>query len=287
MSAVPESFDTNCPLCKSPSRQVFQKHGYWIYDCERCQHRFVPIAATSQHVAQVYDDSYFNSTGAGYPDYLGESDMLIAHGRRYGKLLTRYMQPGTVLDIGAAAGFILKGLTESGWEGAGIEPNANMAHHARNVLGLDVTAGALEDFQTAQTYDLVTMIQVAAHFYDVPRALAKAAAMTKPGGYWLVETWNRDSFVARGLGQNWHEYSPPSVLHWWTPAVLRDTVREYGFETIAQGRPEKWLNGAHAKSLVQFKLEKSPLRVLLGMIPDKLPIPYPTFDLFWALYRKV
>ncbi len=101
-----------CPVCEGQSQQLFQKHTYWIYECQECRHRLTPIEATPEHAAQVYDDSYFNSGGAGYPNYMGEADMLIAHGRRYGKLLQRYMQPGTVLDVGAAAGFILKGLTE-------------------------------------------------------------------------------------------------------------------------------------------------------------------------------
>ncbi len=162
-----------------------------------------------------------------------------------------------------------------------------MVRHAREVLGLDATAATLEDFHSNETYDLVSMVQVIAHFYDIRKAFTLAAQYTRPGGYLLVETWNKDSFVARGLGQNWHEYSPPSVLHWWAPDSLRRFVGQFGYQQVAQGRPEKWLNGAHAKALVQYKLEKSPLRVMLNLIPDNLPIPYPTFDLFWALYRKV
>lgn len=275
-----------CVICGSIARQLFQKHSYWIHECENCHHRFTPIEATPEHAARVYDDSYFHSGGAGYPDYLGEAALVTAHGRRYGRLLRRYMQPGTVLDVGAAAGFILKGLTETGWQGTGLEPNSTMVSHAREVLGLKAVVGTLEDYQTGETYDLISMIQVIGHFYDVSRAFSIAAARTKPGGYLLVESWNKNSLVARMLGQSWHEYSPPSVLHWWAPDTLRDFVSQFGYREVARGCPEKWLNGAHAKALVQYKLEKSPLRTLLNRIPDKLPIPYPTLDLFWALYRK-
>ncbi|MBZ0302471.1 MAG: class I SAM-dependent methyltransferase [Anaerolineae bacterium] len=286
MSSVSAAVSTACPICGQESRALFEKHTYWIHECGQCHHRFAPVEPTPEHAAQIYDDDYFHSGGAGYPDYLGEADMLIAHGRRYGKLLRSYMQPGTVLDVGAAAGFVLKGLTETGWQGTGIDPNPSMVHHARDVLGLDAAVGTLEDFQTPRTFDLVSMVQVVAHFYDLRKAFARAAALTKPSGYWLIETWNKDSFVARALGENWHEYSPPSVLHWFSPDSLHDAVVPLGFRRVAQGRPEKWLNGAHAKSLVQYKLEGSPLRALLNLIPDGLPIPYPTFDLFWAIYQK-
>jgi SAM-dependent methyltransferase len=200
------------------------------------------------------------------------------------------MQPGRVLDVGAAAGFILKGLHNTGWAGMGIEPNAHMADHERSALGVNVQAGTLEQLGTDEQFDLVSMIQVVAHFYDIRQAFEKAAAATTPSGYWLIETWDKDSFVARMLGSGWHEYSPPSVLHWFSPATLGRLTSQYGFSEVARGKPEKWLNGAHVKSLLGYKLAGSvlqrPASALMGLMPDNLPIPYPTFDLFWALYRK-
>jgi hypothetical protein len=134
------------------------------------------------------------------------------------------------------------------------------------------------------------MIQVIAHFYDVDTALERAAQVTQPGGYWLIETWNKDSWMARMLGENWHEYSPPSVLHWFSPDTLTRLASRFGFAPVARGRPAKWLNGAHVKSLLGYKLAGSrlekPAAALLRLVPDKLPVPYPTFDLFWALYQK-
>jgi len=78
-------------------------------------------------VARIYDDDYFQGGKAGYPDYLAEADLLRCHGRWYGRLLAKYMQPGRVLDIGAAAGFILQGFQDCGWKGNGVEPNQRMA----------------------------------------------------------------------------------------------------------------------------------------------------------------
>ena len=74
----------------------------------------------ANHTQTVYGDDYFNSGGAGYPDYLGESKLLRAHGKRYANLLKRYIDTGTMLDVGAAAGFILQGFIDCGWKGCGI-----------------------------------------------------------------------------------------------------------------------------------------------------------------------
>lgn len=279
-----------CPLCHNSSRQIFQAHGYWIRDCEACNHRFAELNTGSDHTKTIYSDEYFQGGGAGYPDYLGEARILRNHGRRYGKILEKYMRPGTMLDVGAAAGFVLQGFTDCGWQGDGIEPNQAMAAYAQNELGLNVQAGALESLKKNQQYDLVNMVQVIAHFAEIRTALQQAADTTKPEGFWLIETWNKDSFAASMFGQNWHEYSPPSVLHWFSPTTLKALASSFGFEEIARGRPSKWINGGHAKSLLQFKMESLPLGKLMGkplnLLPEYLPLPYLADDLFWMLLKK-
>ena len=112
-----------CPICAAATAPVFVKDGYQIYRCTGCPHYFTPPVGPA-HAAQVYDDSYFNGGGAGYANYLSESALLRAHGRRYGALLKRHTTPGTLLDVGAAAGFIAQGLQDEGWTVAGVEPNA-------------------------------------------------------------------------------------------------------------------------------------------------------------------
>ena len=99
----------------------------------------------------------------------------------------------------------------------------------------------------------------------------------------MIETWNRESFSARIFGQNWHEYSPPSVLQWFSLDGLTHFLGEIGFEKIAHGRPPKKISGAHAKSLLKYRLGNN---FLLKLIPDGLNFPYPSEDLFWAIYRK-
>lgn len=177
-----------CPLCGHEAKQGFNKHGHWIYICNGCGHYFADIPQSSDHAEQVYDDGYFFEGGDGYEDYLSEADLLIAHGERYGDLLKKYRQAGTVLDVGAAAGFILKGLTHRGWTGKGIEPNPTVSAYARDQLGLDVQTGTLEQFSPDRKVDVVTMVQVIAHFYDVRQALQVAHNALKSDGLMLIET---------------------------------------------------------------------------------------------------
>jgi SAM-dependent methyltransferase len=281
-----------CPICAGQSHPDFVKHDYWIYACGSCKHRFAKISQSPQHTAMVYanDDGYFFEGGSGYLDYTSESDLLIAHGERYANMVQKYAQPGTVFDVGSAAGFILKGFTQKGWQGKGLEPNPTMAAYARRTLKMDIETGIFEHYKSEQQFDLVTMIQVVAHFYDVRQALTVTRDLLHKDGLLLVETWDRESLPARFFGDHWHHYSPPSVVNWFSVQGLATLLRQFGFERIARGRPSKWISGSHAKSLVKYKLAGVSggdlLYKVFAVLPDKLRIPYPSFDLFWSLYRK-
>jgi hypothetical protein len=134
------------------------------------------------------------------------------------------------------------------------------------------------------------MLQVLPHFYHLRQALQTAMCATHPHGYWLVETWNRDSIPARLLGQGWPEYSPPSVLHFFSREGLVRLAQQYRFHLIAYGRPDKRLNGQHAKSLLKHNLPKifrtRLAQTVFHIIPDQLEIPYPAFDICWMLFQQ-
>lgn len=275
-----------CPLCQYTSETAFTVKGYALLDCRKCTHRFAGVAVENDHAKTVYDDSYFAGGGSGYPDYLLEGEMLRRRGRMYAQKLESYTEPGRMLDVGAAAGFILKGFADEGWDGTGLEPNQSMADHGRQKLGLDLRCGMLETFDSSDSgekFDLVSMIQVAAHFYRPRKAFENAARILKKDGHLLIETWNRGSFSARVLGKHWHEYSPPSVLHWFSLKGLSDFLETLGFEKVTHGRPAKKISGGHAKSLLRYRLGDS---FALKLIPEEMYFPYPSEDLFWALYKK-
>ncbi len=274
----------NCPLCQAESKTAFETKGFALRDCLKCDHRFTAMTADEQHVADIYDDSYFNGGGAGYSNYLAEAEMLRNRGRMYAEKLEKYApEKGAMLDVGAAAGFILQGFIDNGWHGKGLEPNAQIAAGGREKYNLDIRQGSLESFATGEKFDLISMIQVAAHFYAPARAFQKARDLLNENGLLLIETWNRASISARIFGANWHEYSPPSVLQFYTEKGLTDFLQTVGLQKIASGRPSKKISGAHAKSLLKYRVGDN---FLLKLIPDKINFPYPSEDLFWAVYRK-
>lgn len=280
-----------CPFGgKESYRQKFVVNGYSIIECAECQHAFTDLTIGPEEVEKIYSDGYFFGGKDGYPDYTLEKEVLIRQGENYARLLANYMQPGMLLDVGAAAGYIMKGFENSGWKTVGIEPNVQMATYGKENLGLDIRKRTLETNSKAPTVDLVLLIQVIAHLYDLDKSMRVISEKVKEGGYVLVETWNKNSILARLFGSSWHEYSPPSTLNYFSKRSLDILMGRYGFSRIARGRPSKKIHGEHARSLLRYKFEaKKSLKWLRGLeriIPKNRFIPYPAEDLFWAIYQK-
>lgn len=274
----------NCPLCNSDSRLTFLAKELPVNDCNACGHRFAAMTINDEHTHEHFGDEYFFEGGAGYDDYTLEKDILIQSGRNYAKKLSKFTSPGKVLDVGAACGFLLRGFAENDWSCIGIEPNERMAMIGRESLGLDMRVSQFEDFKVDDEFDLIMMIQVAAHFHHPVKAFENAAGLLRSNGYLLIETWDSSSISAKVFGKRWHEYSPPTVLQYYSKSVLDEFLLKMGFAKAASGRPSKKISGGHIRSLLKYRL--GDFRAL-RLIPEKIILPYPSEDLFWALYRKL
>ena len=281
---------TNCPICKNPGELVFIKNTYKILKCRICTHFYAGFDAIAEDVNNIYSDDYFFKGGDGYPDYTKEMDMLIRHGEYYARKIKKYINPGVVLDAGSAAGFILKGFENLGWTGIGIEPNDSMIKFGKEILNVELHHGTLETVHFDLKFDLIIMIQVIAHLFDLHSSLQNINNLLKKDGHILIETWNSNSLTAKFFGNHWHEFSPPITLNYFSKKSLDRLMGQYGLVRVATGWPKKKINSNHAKSLLKFKIENIRLlrkfTGIVGIIPDNVLLPYLAEDLFWSLYVK-
>lgn len=257
----------------------------------QCGHRYTQIADTGNHIEKAYDDDYFFAGKQGYPNYLDEKEILLKYGANYAKIIARFTKPGRLLDVGCAAGFILKGFQDAGWTCKGLEPNDRMASYGRESLKLNIVTGNLESFTTDERFDLANLVQVIGHFIDLDKAISNIAALLNKNGLVLVESWDRDSSFARLMGKHWHEYSPPTVIHWYSDESLAELFKFYGLKLIAKGRPPKKISIKHGLSVFAESTPKFPFKekmiTFLTKTIGKYNVNYPPLDLKWYLFQKI
>ena len=296
-----------CPVCSRAGSPLFTDGGPQILQCAACRHQWYGAPLAADHAAREYGDAYFNGGGVGYPDYLSEAALITAHGERYARRPELVRQrdlvadrPASMLDVGCAAGFTMQGFARQGWQVWGMDPNAAMVARVHDAAVGGACTGCFDAAAApavlaarkglAQGFDLITMIQVVAHLTDLTQTLINLQALLAPQGLVLVETWNSQSRMARWLGRRWHEYSPPNVLHYFSPDSLDALMGRAGLVRLAHGRPLKRLNLGHARSLFDHKFGHTglgrTLSVLSRPLPAGLNLPYPAEDLFWTLYQR-
>jgi 2-polyprenyl-3-methyl-5-hydroxy-6-metoxy-1,4-benzoquinol methylase len=288
---IREEVELYCSICSSDLVKAFDVKEFGIFECPNCQHRMTSLKNPSDHVHQTYGDEYFFDGGAGYPNYHAEAKLLIERGRNYAYNLREMgITTGDLLEIGCAAGYILHGFKQEGWNVTGIEPNKTMAEFARNYLNLEVINSTVEESQMNAQFDVVCLFQVIAHFIDPAASLKKINSYVRTHGFILVETQNYKSITARFLGKNWHEYSPPSVLHWFCPKSLDLLFSQHGYKLVNQGNLNKKIKWGHAKSVLESKFQEKPMLNFLlkkvNFLSDDVNLTYPLKDQFYALYQK-
>jgi ubiquinone/menaquinone biosynthesis C-methylase UbiE len=123
------------------------------------------------------------------------------------ELLSRHLPPGArCLDVGCATGQFSELLHRRGYDVFGVDVAPNMVDAARQrmkVLGVAeehfVVCGTESLPFAANTYDLVSALDVLPYVEDQPRYLQELRRVLKPGGLALVNNANRGSLFVKLL----------------------------------------------------------------------------------------
>jgi SAM-dependent methyltransferase len=220
--------DPACLLCDGPSRPEGRFTPARFRRCERCGFIF----AAGEPDTDVYDDTYF----AGYMggDYLSEEAQRRKESRIRLDLLARLAPPPRkLLEVGSAAGFFLHEASLRGYEPVGIEPNAAMAAHARDELGMDVRVGRLGELPLpGESFGVACAFHVVEHLERPREALRAVHDALAPGGHLLAEVPNAESAAAHRLGGRWKSLEPSYHVGQYGPGSLRTLLERTGFEVL-------------------------------------------------------
>ncbi len=132
-------------------------------------------------------------------DYKGWATPSLRHIARSGRgALNRYRDlapylkaEARILDAGAGGGEVVYVLRKLGFDAAGLEPDERYARHAREVLGVPVATGFVQDATfDAGTFDVITMYHALEHVEDPTAILARLRSWVADAGVLLVEVPN-------------------------------------------------------------------------------------------------
>ncbi|MFQ5719283.1 MAG: class I SAM-dependent methyltransferase [Acidobacteriota bacterium] len=237
-----------CPLCGSDRhRELFRKTGhFWnqvktrelsfaVNRCSGCGLDHVNPRLRPDLLAHHYaaHDLYVDLRGpqlAARRAYFAETlDAIEAACREPSGEDT----PRRLLDVACSEGTFIALARERGWETEGIEISAPAAAHGRDILGLPIRTGRLEDTHYPDAaFDIVTVQSFLEHSEDPVRLLTEVRRVLRPGGLLYANVCNGRSLAARLAKANWYNYDPVVHLNYFSPATLRRLARTAGLTAI-------------------------------------------------------
>lgn len=150
--------------------------------------------------------------------------------------ILRYMKSGSILDVGCGDGSLLKFLKELGWETYGIELQGSASRYAREVLGINVFSGRLEEANyPEESFDIITLLHVLEHLPDPSAILRRSHTLLRKNGLLLIEVPNFGSFEAHIFRSKWVGISAPLHLYHFTPSTLQMILRRCGYIPVEVG----------------------------------------------------
>jgi len=231
----------SCALCGAVERSTrFREGRFEIVRCATCGLVYVTPRLNAESLPAVYDEDYWRSPSPkdrGYADYIGDESLYLRTYQKRYRLIRRFApRPGRALDVGCAAGYFLKVLSDNGWQVAGVELSPEIAARARDACGSDaIHVGELQTGQFVQrSFDLITCWDVVEHVRDPVALLRTAHSLLKPDGCLIIETQNVESRFARLLGPSWQHYKHLEHLFHFSPSTLRLLLQKSGFESVFQ-----------------------------------------------------
>ncbi len=210
-------------------------------------------------------------------------------------VLRRFRPSGRLLDVGTHCGFFLRLARGMGWELVGVEPSPS-ADLARRYFGLDVRRGHLEEiYFPAESFDLVTLIDVVEHLDDPGRLLAEVRRILKPDGLVFIKTPNaryslfKHALIRQALRlEDVEIFDAKEHLVHYTRETLGRTLARAGLEVVHAFVPRPIQDGAawkcalrsagHGLARVQHALgggSFGPLAADLAVLVRKHPMGAP------------
>ena len=245
-----------------------------IVQCDRCALVYLNPRIRKDLIIESY-------TNAADPAFIAQNDQRIATFKKSLRHLAKRhgITPRTaprVLDVGCAGGAFPKAAYDLGFDPIGVEPSKWLVEQGRNLYGLDLRSGLLQDQDLAEaSFDLISLWDVIEHLPDAHNVVRHIRRLLKPGGYFIINFPDYGSLARKLLGDKWPMLLSVHLIYF-TKETITDFLRRDTFELV-EFRPF-WqtlqLGYVFKRASAYFSIFALLQKLTEGVHLDRMPLTY-------------
>ncbi len=218
-----------CIFCKTQQedRILIRENGFTGRKCEQCGLVYISPRPPFSDIKNLYSDDQAHISAESHK---AQSFIKRVYARHHLAILRRYASKGSLLDIGAGAGFFLDEARKSNFDAYGIEWNEKQLDFIRNELNLRCEKETLLEAFENKSFDVIYHCDVISHFYNPISEFSIMHKRLNPGGILMFETGNGD-FDEKYLSA-FTSFQYPDHLFFFSEKNIRDLLALTGFELV-------------------------------------------------------
>lgn len=209
----------NCPLCSSDKFKFnFKQKGYQLLSCLNCDLHFInpyqqnesnrnPLSSELQYISEKLAVSYYLPY---IIDYIENKNSL--------------------LDIGCGCGVLLNSAKNLGIRKVvGLENDKKRADFARQTTDCLIIETEINNFETIEKFEIITLINVISHLSDLDIFFKKINTLLEDKGKLIIKT----GLMKCGFGQNnWYDWQIPEHIHFLGENTPEYIAQKFNFKLI-------------------------------------------------------
>lgn len=198
-------------------------------------------------------------------------------------IIKKYKPKGTLLDVGAGSGILVKQAFDFGYKASGVEPSKWLVQKA-NEYNLPVHLGTLPHQNINEQYDIVTFIDVIEHVVDPINILNGLEKVMKKDGILVVVTPDVGSFFAKIMSKKWWHFRI-AHLSYFNHKTFKIIFERIGLEPVKLYRPSWYFPLDYLVERLNTYLPKA-LKVPSKPFLRKITIPLNLGDSMLGIFKR-
>jgi 2-polyprenyl-3-methyl-5-hydroxy-6-metoxy-1,4-benzoquinol methylase len=266
-----------CPACNNNESQNIHAGGLLygkIVKCKKCGLHYIWPRTSADGNRELYAKQYYDSWAFNELGQDGVAKIKKATFKQIIDILDTYnVKKGVLLDIGCAFGHLLICAKEKGWDVHGVEICGYAAKKAMEKIGIGkIWVGNFMDFKPPEyKYDVITMIDIIEHIYDINGVLKKCQELLKDSGILVIVTPDVNSVSRILLKGRWPHFKHEHVIYL-SFKSLKKILHVHNMEILQVSSFKKAINFHYLKSQLS-KHCKGLIVFLIKIVNILLPEP--------------